>query len=202
MDSSSQLIIILGGTLKKDKKGKWRTTHFDESDNFGVMGDRLRIFAGFYLYKENPLSKIIVSGGRGQLSSIKDAPTVAEVMKKELVELGVPEEKIVEEKESGNTCQQLHRIKELIVDKTNNIWFISNQWHLARIRALIRYNSELSLFFTDYRLISAERVVLQHESKKWEKIIKEVYRSQAMRERIELEKAGIQQIKKGTYKYQ
>jgi len=55
MDKIEQAIYILGGGLKKEADGKWRTTNYDEpGDNFGISGDRLRVVAAGYLYKNNP----------------------------------------------------------------------------------------------------------------------------------------------------
>jgi len=100
-------IVILGGGLKKDADGRWRTTNYDESgDNFGVSGDRLRVVAANYLYKNNQEQLIIASGGKGQLKNIPGAPAVSEVLKRELIELGVPEEKIIEE----NNCARYGRL--------------------------------------------------------------------------------------------
>ena len=87
------VIVILAGGLVKDING-WRTTWFDEMDNFGALGDRFRVLAGAYTYqnaqKENQDAWLIACGGKGQLQSISDAPTISSVIKKELIELGVP----------------------------------------------------------------------------------------------------------------
>lgn len=115
MSNHIDSIAILGGILKKNKSG-WHTTSFNEGNDFEGVGDRLRVIAGRYLYdkviKNNSDIFIIVSGGRGRLKSIKGVPTVAEVIKKELIELGVPSESIMQEDDSGNTFEQLLFFRE------------------------------------------------------------------------------------------
>src|SRR3989344_4629711 len=102
MEKKINAIVVLGGSLKKENN-VWRTTNFNEGDNFGSLGDRLRVVSAHYLYQKNPDTIIIVLGGRGKLTGIQDSPPVSEVIKSELVAFGVPKEKIVIETKSGNT---------------------------------------------------------------------------------------------------
>lgn len=198
-------IIILGGGIKKDKNGKWRTTNFDEKgDNFGASGDRLRVIAGSYLYKDNPEKLIIASGGKGQLKDIPDAPTVASVIKKELIELDVPADKILEENNSGNTYQQLQEMKKNIQKKAlKNITVISNKWHLPRIKAMIKIDPDLKKIFGagNLKILSTEEICLTYKPKVWQPIIKAAYESEDIKKRIKLEQEGVKQIKEGTYKF-
>ena len=195
-------IVILGGGLIKDKKGQWRTTNFGEpGDNFGTMGDRIRVVAGYYFYKKNPDILIIASGGRGQFSHIKDAPPVAAVIKQELMEFGVPEEKIIEEVKSYNTYEQLCEIKKIARGKGwQKIEVISNKWHLPRVEAMIEKFEELNSLKTIYKLISAEEVLIKEDKTKWEPIIEQAYASGEMRRRIESEQKGVNDIEAGIYK--
>ena len=197
-------IVILGGGLKKDETGKWRTTNYDEpDDNFGVSGDRLRVVAAGYLYKNNPEQIIIASGGKGQLKDIPDAPTVSEVLRKELMELGVPEKIIIEEKNSGNTYQQLQEIKKIINDKKlKNIGILSNEWHLPRTKEMMETLPELKEIFnlTKVEFLSAEKICLEYDRETWQEIIEQAYQSEELKKQIELEQKGVQDIKEGRYK--
>ena len=197
-------IVILGGGLKKDETGKWRTTNYNEpGDNFGVSGDRLRVVAAGYLYKNNPQQIIIASGGKGQLKDIEDAPTVSEVIKKELIELGVPEEKIVEENNSGNAYQQLQEIEKIINKmQLKNVSILSSDWNLPRIKEMLVTFSDLKEIskLAEVEFLSAEKICLKFDREKWQKIIDEAYKSEGLKKRIELEKKGVQDIKEGRYK--
>jgi len=196
-------IVILGGALKKDDKGKWRTTSFSESDNFGASGDRLRVIAGSYFFQDNNNQLIIVLGGKGQYKDNPDAPAVSEVIKKELEDLGVLSENIITETESGNTYEQLKNLKEII--KSNDfkeIKIISNEYHLPRIQAIIDNNLELKEVEDSchIELHSAEKISIEHNPK-LEKEIKFAYNTELMKQRISLEEKGVQDIKEGKYKF-
>lgn len=210
MNNKIDAIAVLGGGLKKDKRG-WRTVNFDEGDNFGATGDRLRVKAGKYLYarasKNNSDVLIIVLGGKGQLKNIKGAPAIAEVLKKELTELGVPSKKIIEEKKSGNTFEQLLALNNVVVKRDlRNIALISNRHHLPRVKTMIEYYADkvrrlASMLVTGrLQLVSAEKICLSYDSRKWAIAIEKAYKSKAMKRRLQLEKQGIKDIKEGRYK--
>lgn len=197
--------IILSGGLVKDKNG-WRTTKFsDKSRTDKALGDNLRVFAGFHLYKEqskrNPDFFILVSGGRGYLRKIKGVPAVADVMKKELIELGIPQNKIYQEKKSNSTYQQLKIITKLVKkNKWKKIGIVSNSYHLPRIKVFIDCLPGLRPLKSRLLLLSAEKILLAEDKKKWDGIIKRAYKSGWMKNRLILEKSGIKQLKLGLYR--
>lgn len=199
------LFAVLGGGLKKDING-WRTTNFDEGDNFGVQGDRLRVCAAAFLAKENSKSIVVVSGGRGQWRDVADAPTLSEVLKKELIVLGVSPERIIEENHSNNTYQQLKELSKILNGRDFfKISVISNRYHLLRVGAMIESVPNLKLLKDllltgSLALLSAEDVLMDYDPNSWGDLINRVYSSEAMQKRIELENQGAAQIKAGTYK--
>ena len=195
---------VLGGGLVKENN-KWRTTRFDEGDNFGALGDRLRVDAAYVLYNKNSSLTIIPSCGKGQYKDIPDAPTVAEVIKQELMAMGVPEAAIEKEEESGNTWQQLQELKKIIVKNGfDKMYMLSNRSHLPRVRAMIEVDGELNALLKKdmIELVSAEEVLIEHDAYKWKNDIDAAYQSEAMQKRIALEEQGVRQIKNGTYKLQ
>jgi len=205
MENKINAIIILGGDLKKDKRG-WRTTNFGERDNFGITGDRLRVVAASFLYKRTG-ALIIALGGKGQLKNIPGAPAVAKILKKELIKLGVPPKSIVEENKSGSTFEQLLALNNIVIKKKlRKIALISNRYHLPRIKTIIKCYSDkitiLALMLAERRLqlVSAEKVCLSYDKQKWAIVIKNAYKSKAMKRRLLLEKQGVADIKKGKYK--
>ena len=202
--SDVNAVIILGGGLKKDDTGKWRTTTFDEGDNFGIDGSRLRVLAGAHLFKDNLDQLVIASGGKGQLKDIKDAPCVSEVIRAELIGIGVNSENIVTETESGNTYEQLQKLKDIIQERgIEHAIIISNKYHLPRIEAMIEQDEEFKGMMDNIRIEtqSAEKILIEHEPK-WEQKIESAYNSEAMRKREALEQKGVQDIKKEKYKVQ
>lgn len=197
-------IAILGGGLKKSKNGIWRTTNFKEGDNFGADGSHIRIIAGSYLYKNNLFDLVIASGGKGQYKNIKNAPNISTVIKEELIKLGVSNKKIIEEKKSNNTYEQLIEIEKIIErKKLKKLIIISNKYHLPRIRIMIENERKLRKLFKSniIKLKSAEDIIVKYDAKKWKPIIDNAYKSKAIKERIKLEKKGLLDIKKGVYKF-
>lgn len=190
-------IVILGGGLIKNKRGQWHSTGFKGP----VFASHLRVLAGYYLFKKKPDSLIIASGGKGYLKKIRDAPTVAQIMKRELVAMGIPSKSILEEKRSDNTHQQLQGIKKILpFHKINKISIVTNWYHLGRTRAFISQDTAMNklLKYNKIKLEAAESIVQKHEPGLKNKI-KMLYQSNKMKTVIILERTGIRQIKNGTY---
>lgn len=200
--------VILGGSIVKDSCG-WRTTRFDEGDACGALGDFARVRAGAILYAREKLVgrvvRVIVCGGRGQLASVPGAPTVASVMKHELMILAVSGADVSAEEKSGNTGEQLHALQTMF---QHTVWeelhIISNEYHLPRIHAFIQFAPNLATlrkYLTDGNLffVSAEKTLVAHDSMAWSEVIASAYASPAMCARMAIEKKGVEAIKNGTY---
>jgi hypothetical protein len=207
MQQFKNAIVVLGGGLVKEK-GKWRTTNFsDQGDKFGALGDRLRVVAASYLYKDNSEQIIIASGGRGQIKIGSDEPAVATIIKKELEELNVPVGKIIKEVKSKNTYDELVELQKIVKEKELKIIIIiSNKYHLSRLEAMIMYCPELAGLkkmsaILKLTLKSAEEILIKYDSSIWQKIITKAYKNAGMKERIKLEKKGVKDIKLGKYKF-
>lgn len=199
------IVVILGGAIVKQTDGKWRTANFNEGDNFGESWDRLTIEAAKCLYKKNKDMSFIVLGGRGQNKNIFDAPAVSKVVKSELVEIGIPEKKIITEINSGNTYQQLLALKNFLINKKEyTVLLISGEHHLPRIKAMIEHRQDLlklkKLYSELYlKIRSAESILIEEKPAIWRLKIDKAMRSSGMKKRNQLEKQGIKQIKEGTY---
>lgn len=207
----AEVIVVLGGNLVKDG-GIWRTTTFDEHDDFGCMGDSLRVIAASVVYKRlargGAKVRIVASGGRGQsLGRIPGVPTVAEVIAREVTALGIVESDVLTEESSGNTYQQLRECDGLF-EKFG--WrkgiIISNRYHLPRVNALLKKGLALTVLpdmLHSGALVceSAEAILLKTDSARWKETIQKAYAGEAMKARIALEEKGVQDIKKGTYAF-
>lgn len=197
----NDVLVILGGCIVKDERGTWKTASFREGDAFGITGDSIRVIAGSIFHQKNPLLKIIVSGGKGQLKNAADAPPVADILKRELVDFGVPAERISEERGSGTTYEQLSAAARLASEmNATSVCILSNRYHLPRIEAMIRYAPGLQAL-KNARLIAAEDVVIADNPKKWRTVIEEAYASETMQKRIEAEERGVCDIREGKYRF-
>ncbi|MDE2001766.1 MAG: Gfo/Idh/MocA family oxidoreductase [Patescibacteria group bacterium] len=200
--TKKEAIVVLGGALRKTKKG-WRTTNFNEGDDFGVAGDRLRVLAAAELYKsvraKGGNALIMASGGKGHYRGT-DTPPISSVIKSELVRAGVFAGDIIREGISNNTREQLAESVKLLKNrKIGKVTVISNRYHLPRIKAFIETDKGLRSLYGNFRLRSAEEILLKADSQKWKRKIADAYASESMKKRIALEKMGEKQIRNGTY---
>lgn len=209
MENKKNTIVILAGALVKGKDGRWRTANYDDKgDNFGICCGRLRLIAAGFLYKDKQFQSIIVAGGKGQLKDVLPGKlTSAGIITAELAEIGIPEKNIIKEEKSGNTYQQLRELQKIIKARNlKNIIIISNEYHLPRLRAMIKYANDLRalkkmLGSSKLKIKSAEDIIIKYKPKIWGKIISRVYKGRAMKERIKLENQGARQIKQGVYQF-
>lgn len=198
------IIFINAGTIIKDEKTGWRTTNFEETDNFGVMGDRLRVEAAYLLYQKMPDSFLVCTAGIGQLVGVPEVVPVKAVIKKELIELGVPEERILVPGDAGNTYQELLELEKIIKSdkEIEQIIFVSNRWHIQRVQAIAeaKFNK-----FEDYRIktefISVEDYLIERDPEKWTSIVNQAYSSELMKKRLAMEQKGVEQVKNRTYNF-
>lgn len=204
MNNTNKLIAILGGWIEKDADGVWRSTGFDMKNHHGAPGSRLRVESAAVLFGENSNALVVALGGRGQLSSVPGAPALAEVMKRELMELGVPEGKIIEEKNSGTTYQQLRELLK-IAEKisADEITIVSNRYHLPRVRAMVESAPSVKDAAGKYKInfISAEEVLIGENPGKWKGAIESAYADAEMKELMQKEEEGVLQIREGKYKF-
>ncbi len=190
-------LLVLGGWPCQDGRGIWRTSTFED----GGMGDRLRVEAAALLYRARP-QLVVVSGGKGKLAHVPEAPAVASVLRRELLELGIPPDDIFEETHAGNTYEQLQSIKNLFAQfPITSLRIVSNRYHLRRIDAFLNDDSELRLWRASGRVQSqeAEKILLQHDQSRWHSLITEAYNSRAMHQRIAQEARGVRDILAGAY---
>lgn len=78
--------------------------------------------------KENKETMVIVSGGQGNGEDISEA----EAMKTYLITMGIEESRIIEEKQSTNTNENIQFSKEFIEGSDNRVVIVSNDFHIFR----------------------------------------------------------------------
>lgn len=195
--------IVLCGGLVKNLDGSWRTTTFDDvGDHVGILGDRLRIDAASYLYQNIPNAQFIVSGGKGHLQINPSAPAMAPIMRKELLESGVPDDHIIVDDKTNSTYRQIMAIEHYHKEYGfSALGIISNDFHLPRIDAMCKHLEPLPrlLAHIQITLISAEEVCIGADKEHWESIITKAYHSDEMKKRITLEQKGVADIIAGRY---
>ena len=89
---------------------------------------RKRIEGGFEYMSDNPDTMLIASGGQGFKESISEA----ECIKRELVKMGIPEDRIILEDRSRSTVENLKYSLQIIKDKDARVGIITNSFHEYR----------------------------------------------------------------------
>ena len=129
-------------------------------------------------------------------------PTVSSVIKKELIELGVPSSEVLEENKSGSTYEELIRLKKYLAkNKYKEVIIISNKYHLPRIKTMISYLPKIKILKNKVKLVSAENILIKYGEARWKKLIATAYKSSLMKKRVRLEQKGIRDIKNKTYQF-
>lgn len=196
------LIALLGGDIYY-KDGVWQTNDADGPGDGkgGPTYDRFRVIAGAYLGKKYPASRIFVSGG---IPPRDGAPSIASVMKDELVALGVSESRIRSDEGALNTYEQLQAIQRFSARSapSEKVFIVSNEWQLPRIEAMITHAPELSyLRSRDWETVAAEDVMVEHDVSLWSVPVEAERADPRMKARIQHEKEGTAQVTRGSYRY-
>jgi len=196
------IVVLPGGMVKDQKTGKWRTVDFNEGDNFGITGDRVRVVAASFLHKDDPESVVLTMGGKGQHNDVADAPKLCDMLKGELIELGVLAAKILIEDKSGSTYENLLELKKILrKNDFKQVKIVSNDWHMPRVRAMIEHRSELKEMeqMVKFEFISAEEVVVEKDPETWRYKVDRAYKTDNMQKRIALELKGVSDLREGKY---
>ncbi|MGK9044713.1 YdcF family protein [Mammaliicoccus vitulinus] len=123
----------------------------------GLIGDKVtpllasRINKGIDIYKKNPDSKLIMSGGQGADELISEALA----MKNHALNKGVPKEDIILENQSKNTFENL-RFSNALVNPQSKLAIVTNYYHLFRALIIakeanikcIGYGAKTKLYFS------------------------------------------------------
>lgn len=197
-------IIVLSAGIKQDAAGRWVSTDLTAEDNqHGAPGGTLRVLAAAALAQRYPHATIVASGGKGfdvPPGTPEDRPLLCDIIRDELIDAGVPLERIVLEGNSSTTYQQLLELEHLAaVRGWKLLAIVSNTWHLPRIGAIIEAKIPQLSGFAD--LISAEDVLVEADSIRWKSFLDEAYSSRFVADRKASEEQGVADIRNGTYRF-
>jgi uncharacterized SAM-binding protein YcdF (DUF218 family) len=97
-----------------------------------------RVELGLKYLKQNPDSKVIVSGGKGR----DEALTEAQAMEQYLLDHGISESRIIQENRSTSTKENLKNSREILNTlngrNSNQILLVTSDYHLFRANFLAR----------------------------------------------------------------
>jgi len=201
------LFIALGDI--ENGAGGWRSSR---DDAFGLVMSYERVIAAHAAWSLSGRSiTLIPSGGRTNLpgESQHNDPTISSVAKRELQELGVYDQYIIEEPRAYNTLEQIRFCAELALDRgwwhVAELGMLAPSWQIPRIRALIDSLSrteadsplESMLPLKNMSLIPMERVLIELDPSRWTPFFRDLEGSPEMRELRNREQRGVTQLLTG-----
>lgn len=141
---SADAAIVLGGTLVGPVAPS-------VEENLGEGVDR--VLRASRLYKSGKVERIIVSGGN--LPWLRVPVPEAEVMKKLLIEWGVPADAILVEGKSRNTRENAVNVKKMLVDQhVESVLLVNSALHMPRaMRVFRRVGVKAIPSPTDYKVV-------------------------------------------------
>ncbi len=197
-------IAILSSGIKQTSAGRWQSLSLTEEDNMlGAPGGTLRVRAATVLANRYPRAAIVATGGKGRdipANYPENRPLLCEILEQELREAGIPPERIILERESCTTYQQLRALSALMGERGwTNMAVVTNRWHTPRARMML--GSKFPEFKSTIMLVSAEEVLIANNPEEWESIIARAYASEWLARRILKEERGIRDMREGTYDF-
>lgn len=197
---------LLPAGIKQNPSGIWESTDLSAADaRLGAPGGKLRVYAAAILMQENPDWLLITGGDMGyDVGEGKPTahPTLADILQRELLEIGVPSERIILERNSNTTYQELQELQRIVAEHgIVHVSIVSNRWHMPRLEAMIEAKFADLKKRADLLVIMAEDVLIADDPKRWRQLITDGYASQFMIERAVQEQLGVAQIRAGTYTY-
>lgn len=197
-------IVVLAGGIKRDVSGRWVSTELTAADNeLCAPGGKLRVLAAAALATTYPNAAVVASGGKGYdvpKDAPEDRPMLAEIVRDELLECGVPGNRIMLEQNSNTTYQQLQELETVVAQRNwRSVIVVTNRYNLARLRAMLE--AKFPKLIKPVKPVSAEEILLENEPVRWGAAFGEAYGSGFMAERIAKEEQGVSQIKDGTYQF-
>lgn len=202
MDTLDAIVVLSGGI--KQTAGRWRSTDLtEEDDTLGAPGGALRVVAAAILSNRYPQARVIATGGKGYdvpQDAPEDRPLLCEILRNELLDVGVPEDRLDVESASNTTYDQLQQIEIMQRERGwNTVAIISNRWHLPRIETMVA--TKFPNLIQHVHLVAAEDILIADNHTKWQSYLTKAYASEWLARRIQKEEQGITQIKDSTYQY-
>ncbi len=192
MYNPDAIIILSGGTVADTKSGsvQYRSSTYEDSDAFGVLGGRARVEAAAILARRYTQASIVATSRR-----LDGGPSAASTVAHELQELGVPASCIVLEEESVNTQTALAASAELArVHQWKHLLFVTNEYHIPRVTYMWQHSSA----DTQAQFVPAE-AVLSEQDPAFALQFSKIVTLPSYAQRVASEKAGLEALHSGMY---
>jgi sialic acid synthase SpsE/uncharacterized SAM-binding protein YcdF (DUF218 family) len=188
------IIVLTGGTVAYidiDGSTKYRSTTYEERDNFGTLGGDVRVKAAAILSRRYPEAALVTTSKReGEMVSH------ARVAADELIALGVDPSRIALEEKSINTKTQIDESFQLAtVRGWNKVLFVASDYQVERAAAFARAIPDS---IGKFPCISAESILIS-DSSDFANFFAHIQKTEAYKDRLAAEARGLAAILSGTY---
>jgi uncharacterized SAM-binding protein YcdF (DUF218 family) len=207
-------VIVLGGNIRHTPTG-FASATYDDSDQYGMLGGRIRIIAAAWLYLDGQASAFVFSTGTSEKTKAKygaNVPTEARIYCDEFNALldelradhpemaGLEPPTIILEERSQNTVGNIRECFDIIRENQwKKVAILSARHHLPRTEALCGLIGENEPVDASLAFLSAEEIVRQHCPGKYDAEIEAAYNSPEGKKRLAIEAQGVRDIQNGVY---
>jgi hypothetical protein len=213
-------LFVLSGGVKKiahpSGEPEYISTDYSDSDPYGMLAGKARVDAAAEVSHYLPTTKIVTTTHGPSLEQPGDATVIhAYVLTHELLQLGVPAERIIPEIKSTNTLTELQEMEKLIArHKWHHVGIITFELHAERTAVMLRHLAELSDLLDQELKESLEYVerekarivivkaedILAQISSHYKHLIEYARTTPSYQRRLSSERQGIEAIKKHAYR--
>lgn len=212
-EAPDAVVVVSGASKYNDKKGRYEMGSFSDVDDSGlVAGGKERVIAAVEMYNSFPGSTFVATSQNADPT----IPTYASIIVAELIRMGIPAEKVVEENQSYRTVDGLKHTLLLSRERGwNKIVFLTSGYHVPRVRTMLEHILEFSQDKEEQALLldikkAIERGVfvvqvvsaddiLPFRSKHYDTYLDTVKELPGYQARVASEQKGVQDIKTGKY---
>ncbi len=204
-------IFVLSGGVELHPKRGYRSPSYGGADFTGLItGGRARVIAGAEISKSFP-EITMVTTSRGQ----EDRPTDAEIMAQELEDRGVDSGNVELEEESTSTLTELIQMIKIAEEKEwSKVAVLTNGYHVPRVKVMYDKLESIEGLCDDAEVSSIRRFkeggaevsfvsaedIMVNISPHYKNLIDKVEQSEGYKERLELEREGVEDLLAGRYK--
>jgi hypothetical protein len=214
-ETPDAIVVVSGASKFNPKKGRYEMGSYSDTDDSGlVTGGKDRDIAAAELSQAFPESTLVTTSQNMN----PDIPTYASIQKGELVHMGIPAEKIIEENVSYRTVDGLKNTLLMAKEKGwKRLVYITSPYHIARMQEFLgrilqfaaddQESIRLQAIHDDIsggklivKLLSSDEV-LPFRSKHYTAYFDKVKQLPSYAARLAAEQKGVEDIRSGKYKY-
>lgn len=201
-------VLVLGGNITKNADGTFAPSTYADSDQFGMLGGRMRVFAAVWMYLAGEADTFVFSTGTSEKTKAAygpDVPTEAylysEDFKAMLRDMHEPIPNIILEDRSKNTVGNIRECFEIIRQhpEWQKVGVLSADFHIPRIKALCELIQDKEPIEADLEFIMAETTLKRLKPGMYDAEIDAAYASPEGKKRLANEAQGLKDMQEGKY---